>query len=85
MKQLSPKELAELAMLLERANRNEQLSIGVESGFETQEIIGVCDNEDCLELLLKPSGLKWLWVRHNGAKGGLTKAKNAKKGRKPNK
>ena len=77
--ELDTKEMLLLGKLLERANQNEQLSIGMDSEFMTQDIVGVSDHGDQLEIQIQPSGLKWLWVRYAGAMGGKKKATNAKK------
>lgn len=79
MKELDTKEMLLLGKLLERANQNKQLSIGIDGEFMTQQIVGVCDHGDALEIQLQPAGLKWLWVRYAGMRGGMAKAAKTKK------
>jgi hypothetical protein len=77
--ELNTKEMLQLGKLLERANQNGQLSVGIgDVGYATQEIIGVCDNGDDLELQVMPKGVKWLWVRYQGMMGGFAKARKRK-------
>jgi hypothetical protein len=84
-KKLSENELHEMALLLSRAIHNEQVGIETESpdgknpGFITKQLFGVCDGMEDTTILIQPEGLKWLWVRYMGAKGGKAKAAKTKK------
>ena len=85
MKALNSSEISALCLMMERAIKHEQMRVTVEVGgagitsFGTHDLFGTCDAEDAAELILKPAGLKWLWVRYAGALGGTKKAANAKK------
>ena len=85
MKKLSPEEMNTLQLLLDRAIVNEQLAIGTPSksdgttSYATTEIGCACDHVEVMVIDLTPKGVKELWVKYNGAKGGLAKARNAKK------
>jgi hypothetical protein len=87
---LTPTETAELEKLLSRAMEHGQILIAVECGHNgiavtchsTDLIDSVCDHEAFVILDLAVKGLKQLWGKYNGAKGGKKKAWNEKKMRK---
>jgi hypothetical protein len=91
MKKLNQSEISALCLMMERAIKHEQLTLSVEvvgktpegirpiTSFGTTDLFGACDAGDFAELIVKPSALKWMWVRYAGYLGGAKKAANAKK------
>ena len=83
---LTKNETAELEKLLSRAIEHQQILVAVEceanaacaTSHSTDLIDSVCDHGDIVILDLAPKGLKQLWGKYNGAKGGKTKARNAR-------
>ena len=83
MKALSPYELDEMAALMERAIKHEQLALGImgkyTSAFSTTDLFGTISHDDSIELAIRAPALKWLWVRYAGMRGGMVKAAKTKK------